>query len=162
VGEYRSVSDSYWLNAPSLLGRGLPMTHSALKELFREMRGLLLPSVVSGGAFFYFQNNTSASHALHGEWATSTDLLLILALVSCFFCGTALEIFTERLIAPFWHRVRERRPASTANSAGTSRSIRQWLCSPSHNEKNTRPYRWVQIKHNPPPQVPPLSTYSYI
>jgi hypothetical protein len=78
-------------------------------------------------------------------------------------CSTALGIFTKGLVAPFWHRVRERRPASTASSAGAGRSLRQWLCSSSRCEKNSRPCRSTRVSHNrAPPQIPSLFTYSYI
>jgi hypothetical protein len=91
---------------------------------------------------------------------------LALVLVTCFFCdtacSTALEIFTETLIAPFWHRARDRRPASTMSLPGVVRSLRQWLCSPSRIEKNSRPFRSVYISHNPPPYIPSLSTHRCI
>ncbi len=151
----------------SLFGRGLSARHNSLMGLVRDTRGSLLPSAVSGGAFFYLQSNASTNPVLNTEWSTRTDLFLIFALVTYLFCDTAcstiLEIFTERLIAPFWHRVRERRPASTASSAAGSRSLRQWLCSPSRNEKNSRPCRSTRVSHNrAPPHIPSLSTYSYI
>jgi len=162
VTDYRSMVNMNSLNALSLLERGLSTSYNALKGLGREMRGLIFPSVMSGGVFFYLQTNASADPALHTEWSTGTDFLLFLAIASCFFCDTALEFFTGRLITPFWHRVRERRPASTASSAGTSRSLRQWLCSPCRNEKNTRPFRSVHISHNPPPLTTSLSIYACI
>jgi hypothetical protein len=48
------------------------------------------------------------------------------------------------------------------SSPGVVRSLRQWLCSSSRIEKNSRPSRFIQISHNPPPLVLSLSTYSYI
>jgi hypothetical protein len=164
VSHYRSDSYLNWLNALPLFGRGPLSISKALMGLLRETRGLLLPSVMSGGAFlcFQFQSNASRNSALNTEWSTSTDLILILALVTFFFCdtacSTAFEIFTQRLIAPYWHRARERCRASAASSPGASRSLKQWLCSPSRNEKNTRPFRSVHISHNPPPLVPSFST----
>jgi hypothetical protein len=164
VRDYTLRSHMSPLGVFSLFGTGLSTSRDSLVGLVRETRGSLLPSAMSGGAFLYFHSNASTSPVLNTEWATRTDFLLVLALVTYFFCdtacSTALEIFTERLIAPFWHRVRERRPASTASLPGVSRSLRQWLCSPSRNEKNSRPFRSVQIAHNPPPLVPALSTYS--
>jgi hypothetical protein len=150
-----------------LLGREVSVRRNSLMRLIRDTRGALLPAAMSGGAFLYLQGNASANPVLNTEWSARTDLLLALVLVTCFFCdtacSTALEIFAERLIAPFWDRVRERRPASTASSAGVSRSLRQWLCSPSRNEKNSRPCRSTRVSQNrAPPQIPSLSTYSYI
>jgi hypothetical protein len=151
----------------SLFGRGLSAMHSSSMGPVRDTRGSFLPSAMSGGAFLYLQSSASASPVLNAEWSTRTNFFLIVALVTYLFCDTAcstvLDIFTERLIAPFWHRVRERRPASTASSAAGSRSLRQWLCSPSRNEKNCRPCRSTRVSHNrAPPQIPSLSTYSYI
>jgi hypothetical protein len=167
VRDYTLRSYMSPLRILSLFGRGLSARRNSLTRLARDTRGELFPLAMSGGAFFYFQGNASANPVVNTQWSTSTDLLLVLVLVTCFFCdtacSTALGIFTERLIAPFWHRVRERRPASTASSTGGSRSLRQWLCSPSRNEKDSRPCRSTRVSHNrAPPQIPSLSTYSYI
>jgi len=167
VRDYTSRSCMSPLSILPLFGRGLSARRQSLVRLVRDARGALLPSAMSGGAFFYFQSNASANSIVNTQWSTSTDLFLALVLVTCFFCdtacSTALEVFTETLIAPFWHRVRERRPASTASSTGGSRSLRQWLCSPSRNEKNSRPCRSVRVSQNrAPPQIPSLSTYSCI
>jgi hypothetical protein len=167
VRDYTSRSYMSPMSILSLFGRGLSARRKLLIGLVRDTRGSLLPSAMSGGAFFYFQGNASANPVVNTQWSTSTDLLLVLVLVTYLFCdtacSTALGIFTEGLIAPFWHRVRERRPASTASSTGGSRSLRQWLCSPSRNEKNSRPCRSTRVSHNrAPPQIPSLSTYSYI
>lgn len=97
--------------------------------------------------------------ALSSEWPGQTTLLLVLALATCLFCDTAcntLEAVTERLIAPLGHGARGRRPASAVCPFGLIRSLRQWLCSPSHNEKNCRLSRFIQISHNPPPPDPSL------
>jgi hypothetical protein len=165
VSDYRSICQLYSLNAPSLFGRGSHTSRKAMKWMVREVRGSLFPSVMSGGTFFYFcfqfRSNASTNSAVSAEWSTGTDLILILALLACFFCdtacSTALEAFREQMIAPCWHRARGRRAASIASSPGGSRSLRQWLCSPSRNEKNTRPFRSVHISHNPPPRIPSLS-----
>jgi hypothetical protein len=166
VRDYTSRSYMSPLSIVSLFGRGLSMRRDSLIELVRDTRGLLLPSAMSGGAFFYLQSSASTNPVGNAEWASRTDLLLILALVTYFFCdtacSTALGIFTERLIGPFWHRARDRRPASTVSSPGSVWSLRQWLCSSSRIEKNSRPSRFIQISHNPPPLVLSLSTYSYI
>jgi len=167
VRDYTLRSYMSPLSILSLFGRGLSARRKLLIGLVRDTRGSALPSAMSGEAFCYFQSNGSTNSALNTEWSTNTDLLLILVLVTYLFCdtacSTALGIFTEGLIAPFWHRVRERRPASTASSAGGSRSLRQWLCSPSRNEKNSRPCRSTRVSHNrAPPQIPSLSTYSCI
>ena len=164
--DYTSRSCMSPLSILPLFGRGMSARRNSLMRLVRDMRGALLPSAMSGGAFFYFQSNASANSVINTQWSTNTDLLLALVLVTCFFCdtacSTALEIFTETLIAPFWHRARDRRPASAMSSPGVVRSLRQWLCSSSRIEKNSRPSRFIQISHNPPPLVLSLSTYSYI
>lgn len=92
--------------------------------------------------------------ALTLEWSLHPSLILALALATCLFCDTAcstLEAVTERLIAPLDRTTRRRRQASTACLGGLIRSLRQWLCSPSHNEKNCRLSRFIQVSHNPPP-----------
>jgi hypothetical protein len=166
VRDYTSRSYMSPLSILSLFGRGLSARRNLLIGLVRDTRGSVLPSAMSGGAFFYFQSNASTNSALNSEWSTNTDLLLILVLVTYLFCdtacSTALGIFAEVLIAPFWHRARDRRPASTMSSPGVVRSLRQWLCSSSRIEKNSRPSRFIQISHNPPPHIPSLSTHCCI
>jgi hypothetical protein len=167
VRDYTSRSCMSPLTIFSLFGRGLSARCNSLIGLVRDTRGSVLPSAVSGGAFCYFQSNASTNSALSSELSTNTDLLLILVLVTYLFCdtacSTALGIFAEVLIAPFWHRARDRRPASTMSSLGVVRSLRQWLCSPSRNEKNFRPCRSTRVSQNrAPPQIPSLSTYSCI
>ena len=151
----------------SLFRSGLSARHNSPMGLVPDTRGALLPSAMSGGAIFYLQSNASTNPVGNVELSRSADLLLVLVLLTYFFCNTAcstaLGIFTERLIVPFWRRARERRPASRASSAGGSRSLRQWLCSPSRNEKNRRPCRNTRVSHNrAPPQISSHSTYSYI
>jgi hypothetical protein len=148
----------------SRLRRGLSARCDSLMGLVRDTSGVLLPSAISGGAFFCFQSNASRNPVGNTEWSTSTDLLLVLVLVTYSFCdtacSTALGVFTARLIAPFWNRVRERHPASSARSAGGSRSLRQWLCSPSRNEKCARPCHSMQVSHNrAPPLTPSFFTH---
>jgi hypothetical protein len=146
----------------SLFRRRASARLDLLMGFIREKGGALLPPAISGVAFYYFQRSALTEPASDIQVSARTDCLLVLVLATYFVCdtafGTALGLFAERLIAPFWHRVRERRPASGANSPGRIRSIRQWLCSPSRNEKNRRPYRSIHISHNPPPYIPTLST----
>jgi len=165
--DYTSRSYIPPLSILSLFGRGLSARRNSATELVREMGGWLLPLAMSGGACFYFQCEASTNSALNTEWSNRTDLLLILVLIAYLFCNTAcstaLEIFAERLIAPLWHRARDCRLASVASSAGGSRSLMRWLCSPCHNEKDSRPCRSMQVSQNrAPPHIPSLSTYSYI
>jgi hypothetical protein len=128
----------------------------------RGKGGALLPPAISGVAFYYLQNSASTDPASNIPMSAPTDCLLVLVLATYFLCdtacSTALGLFAEQLIAPLWNRVRERRPAPTTSSSGLCRSLRQWLCSPSHNEKNCRLSRFIQISHNPPPHIPSLST----
>ena len=113
--DYTSRSYMSPLSILSLLGRGLSTRRNSLMELVRDTRRSLLPSVMGGGAFLCLQSSASTNSVVNTQWSTSTDLLLALVLVTCFFCdtacSTALEIFTETLIAPSWHRVHEHRPA---------------------------------------------------
>ena len=155
------------LNSLSLFARGLSARRNSLTGLIREMQGMILPSTLSGGAFFYFQNNASIDRVGNTQLSASADLLWVLVVLATYFfcdtaCNSALELFTGRLIAPFWHRVRRRRPASTGSSTGIGRSLRQWLCSPSRNEKDSHPWRSTRISHNrAPPQVLSAFPYSY-
>ena len=165
--DHTSKSGAPSLGALSLFGRELSARGNSLTRLARDTGGALFPSAISGGALLYLQSNASTNPVVNTPWSASTDLLLALFLVTCFFCdtayGSALGIFTERLIAPFWHRARERRPASSASSASGGRSLRRWLCSPSRNEKNSRPCRSMRVSQNrAPPYIPSVSTYSYI
>jgi hypothetical protein len=166
VTDYRSEHGMFPVSILSLIRRGLSAELDPLVGLLREMRGTLFPPAMTGGTLFCLQSTASTNLAGDAELAGSGQLLFLLVLVTSFFCdtacSTALGFFTNRLIAPFWHRVRERRPALPARSIGRVRSIRQLLCSPCRNEKNLRPFRSVQISHNPPPHIPSLSTYSYI
>jgi len=150
----------------SLFGRRALAGLDLLMGLIREKGGALLPPAISGVAFCCLQSSASTEPASDIQVSARTDCLLVLVLATYFVCdtafGTALGLFTERLIVPLWHRVRERRPASSTNSIGRIRSLRQWLSSPCRIEKNCRPYRSIQISHNPPPHIPTLSTQCYI
>jgi hypothetical protein len=150
----------------SLFGRRASVGLDLLIGFIREKGGALLPPAISGVAFCCLQSSASTEPASDIQVSARTDCLLVLVLATYFVCdtalGTALGLFTERLVAPLWHRVRERRPASSTNLPGRIRSIRQWLCSPSRNEKNRRPYRSIHISHNPPPHIPSLSTHCCI
>ena len=151
------------MNILSLIRRGLSAELDLLIGLLREMRGALLPPVISGGTFLYLQSAASTSVVGDAEVAGSGELLFLLVLVTSFFCDTTSRILTDGLIAPFWHRVLDLHPALGTGSARRCRSIRQWLCSPSRIEKNFRPFRSTRVSQNrAPPQIPPLSTYSYI
>lgn len=156
------------LGVLSLLRRGLSARYSSLIGPVRDASGALLPSDISGGALFCFQlqSHASTSLAASTELSPGVDLLLALVLVTCFLrnttWGAALGIFTGRLIAPLWHGLRERFPTPGVSSAGRSRSLRQWLCCPSRNEKNTRPCRSARVSQNrAPPYLPSLSTCSH-
>ena len=161
IGSYRHP-----LGIVSLVGRRASARLGLLVAFIREKGGALLPPAISGVAFYYFQSSASTEPASNIQLSARTDCLLVLVLATYFVCdtalGTALGLFTERLVAPLWHRVRERRPASSTNLPGRIRSLRQWLCSPSRIEKNLRPFRSVCISHNPPPHIPSLSTHCCI
>jgi hypothetical protein len=150
----------------SLFGRRASARLGLLMGFIREKGGALLPPAISGVAFYCFQSSASIDPASNIQLSARTDCLLVLVLATYFVCdtacSTALGLFTEFLVAPFWHRVRERRPASSTNSTGRIRSLRQWLCSSSRIEKNSRPSRFIQISHNPPPHIPTLSTHCCI
>lgn len=109
------------------------------------MRGSLLPSALTSVASLYFRSNTSTNSVLNTEWSANTEVLLVVVLVACLSRDTACRavpgIFTEGLVIPFWNTVNGGHPYSTARSAGESRSLRQWLCSPSRREKDSRPCR---------------------
>ncbi len=130
------------------------------RRWLRQTRRSLLRSARSGAGLPVLRRLRSLKPVLSPEWSGSASVLLILVLATCLFCDTAcstLEIVTGRLIAPFWHSARGRRRASGACPSGLIRSLRQWLCSPSHNEKNCRLSRFIQISHNPPPLAPALA-----
>jgi hypothetical protein len=89
---------------------------------------------------------------------SQTDLILLLVLlIYCFYpsaCHTAAETFAEKLIAPFWHRVRRRRPALVAVLCDGNLSISQWFCATAQNERCRRPCRSMQVSHNRAPPLP--------
>lgn len=154
------------LGIVSPFGRRASASLGFLGAFIREKGEALLPPAVSGVAFYYFQSAAPTVPPGNIQVSARMDCLLVLVLATYFVCdtacSTALGLFAEWLTAPFWHRVRERRPASTTNSPGRIRSLRQWLCSPSRIEKNLRPFRSVCISHNPPPHIPSRSTYCCI
>lgn len=124
-----------------------------------------LPATDTGGGPVSCTPSTAAMDLLYAELAAGADVLHLVALVACLFCEAAsntLEIVTGRLIAPFRHSVRGRHPASTACPSTLVRSLRQWLCSPSRNEKNCRLSRFIQVSHNPPPLTTSLHTYGCV
>jgi hypothetical protein len=93
---------------------------------------------------------------------SQTDLILLLILLAyCFYpsaCHSAVETFAEKLIAPFWHGVRRRRPALAAVPYDGELSLGQWLCATAQNQRCCRPCRSIQVSQNrAPPQVPSLS-----
>jgi hypothetical protein len=98
--------------------------------------------------------------AISAEFSSRFDLLLLFFLATYFLCDSTVEILAEQLIAPFWHRVGERRPALPPRSIGRRRSIKQWLCGPSRIEKNFRLFRSDQLSRKPPPLVLSLPTSS--
>jgi len=162
---------SYWPppRILSLIRRGLSAEFDLLMGLVREMRGTLLPPALSGGTLLYLRSTASTDLAGDAEPAVSGELLLLLVLVTSFFCeaacSTTFRILTGGLIPPFWHRHRARghHPASSTSSASRTRGLKQWLSSPCRNERNSRPCRSTRVSQNrAPPQIPPLSTYIYI
>ena len=145
-----------------LFRRPAPARLDVLTGFIWEKGGALLPPAISAIAFYYLQSCGSMDRASNIQLSLRTDCLLVLVLATYFACdtacSTALGLFAERLIAPWWQRVRERRPASSTNSPSMIRSLRQWLSNPCRIEKNCRPNRSIQISHNPPPHIPSLST----
>ena len=161
--ERRPGSSDRLVGTLSLVGRRASAGFGSLVQCLREGGGLLLPPVISGAAFCYFQSSSSSDPANDVQVSSRADLFLVVVLATYFLCDTAcrtaLGLFAKRLIAPLWRRTRERHPASSTNSARRIRSLRQCLCSSSRIEKNSRPCRSVYISHNPPP-IPSLSTQS--
>ena len=151
------------LGTLSLFGRQASARFGLLMGLVGGKGGALLAPAMSEVAFCYFQTSASTDSASDIQMSVRSDLLLTLFLATWFLCdtacSTAIGLLAERLIAPLCRRVRERRPASSTNSPGRIRSLRQWLCSPCRNDRNCRPFRSVQISHNPPPGIPSLSTH---
>ena len=162
----RSRSFRQPLGVFSLFGRPASARLDLLMGFVQEKGGALLPPGISAVAFYYFQSSAWIDPASNIQMSVRTDCLFFLVLATYFACdtacSTALGLFAERLIAPWWHRVRERRPASSTNSPCRIRSLRQWLSNPCRIEKNCRPYRSIQISHNPPPHIPSLSTHCCI
>lgn len=161
MSDYRSISHMRSLNAPSHLGRGSLANRNALMRLVREMRGILLPSVMSGGVFIYLQGNASTNPTFHIEWAADTDIFLVLALAAYLLCdtacSTALGLLNEGLAAPLWHRVRRHRHGFSSTSTDRGPGVTCRLCSSSHNQKGCRPSRSMQISHNrAPPEIQSL------
>ena len=116
---------------------------------------------MSERSLFYLQPYAAAS-ALLGSLSQTDLILLLILLTYCFYpsaCHSAVETFAEKLIAPFWHRVRRRRPALAASSYDGELSFGQWLCATAQNQRCRRPCRSIQVSQNrAPPQVPSLSS----
>jgi hypothetical protein len=150
----------------SLFGRRASARLHLLMGFIREKGRALLPPAISGVAFYYLQCSASTEPVSNIQVSVRTDCLLVLVLATYSLCdaacSTALGLFADTLIVPLWHKVRERRPASSTNSTARIRSLRQWLSSPSPIERNCRPYRSIQISHKPPPCIPSLSTHCCI
>jgi hypothetical protein len=166
VKRNKSTSHGHALGVLSLFGRRPSLIFVLLMGFIREKGVALLLPAANGAAFYYFQRSASIEAASDIQVSVRTNCLLVLVLATYFACdtacSTALGLFAKRLIAPFWQRDRERRPASSTNSPSRIRSLRQWLSSPCRIEKNSRPYRSIHISHNPPPHIPSLSTNCYI
>lgn len=115
---------------------------------------------MSGQGLVYLQPYAAAS-ALLASLAQSDPILLLVLLTYCFYpsaCHSAVETFAEKLIAPFWHRVRRRRPALAVSSYDGNLSFSQWFCATAQNQRCCRPCRSMQISQNrAPPQVPSFS-----
>jgi len=123
----------------------------------RRWKGIILPHQ---STFLYCQNYATTTAALPTEFPPALDLFLLFVLATYLFCDSAVEILAEQLIAPFWHGVQRRRLALPPRSIGRRRSLKQWLCSSSRNEKNFRLFRSIQLSRKPPPLVLSLSTGS--
>ncbi len=130
-------------------------------SVLRKIRAL--PLVARSGLFFRWLQGFWSEAVTRIQATASADSLVVLAMATCFLCdtacSTALEVLTERFIAPVWQRLRDSRRARSANLPGRVRSLRQLLSSSSRCEKNSRPFRSVHISHNPPPPVPSLSPH---
>jgi hypothetical protein len=103
----------------------------------------------------------AAASALLASLAQSDLILLLVLLTYCFYpsaCHSAVETFAEKLIAPFWHRVRRRRPALAASLCDEDLSFSHWFCATAQNQRCCRPCRSIQVSQNrAPPQVLSLS-----
>ncbi len=144
------------MTALTILEKRLSCGSRSLKPLVREMGGWLLPAAMGSGAFFYLHGRVPCDPAFDPERMATTDILLALVLVTCLFRTTAcstLETVTRTLTGPFRRRSADRRRASAVSLPRLLPSLRQWLRTPSHNEKDCRPSIFIQISHNPPPAI---------
>lgn len=138
----------------SLLEERLPGGGKSLVPLVRQMGGRRLTGATGTGAFLRLHGRAPLDHASDSEWCGASDIILLLVLATCLIRNTAcstLEKVTRRLVGPFRSRRPGRRAAAAATPTRHGRSLRQWLCAASRNEKDCRPSIFVHLSHNPPP-----------
>lgn len=133
----------------------------------RYMSRLFVTSDMGLGALFFlqFQGYAPSGPASTTDLCPSVNLLIAVLLAAHLLRDTtwttSLRGFTGRLVAPFWHGLRERFRILVASSAGRSPSLQQWLRRPSPDESNTRPGRSALVSQNrAPPHPPAISTCS--
>jgi hypothetical protein len=146
----------------SPVGRRASAKASLPVTFVREKGEGTTPAAISGVAFHYLRTAVSSDQSADVQMSTHANFLLVLVLATYFLCDTSCSIafglLAGGLTAPLWHRVCERCTGGNTNSPGGIRSVRQWVCSPSCNDRHCRPFRSVQISHNPPPDIPSLSS----
>lgn len=108
-------------------------------------------SVINRTASLCFQTSTATGAMLGFEYSSSVSLILALVL-AIFLCDTAVETYAERLIVPFWHRVRARRPALALNSACLDPTSTHRLCTLPQNKRHSyaTPNRRISRSRAPP------------
>lgn len=127
--------------------------------------GVVFPAVIGSG-FLSFQACTPRGTERSRHLFFPSDLFLVLLLTTCHVCDAAssaiLGLLTRRLTTPLRHGGRRSYPPSVAKWSGRIRSLRQWLSTPCRIERNCRPYRSIQVSHNPPPHFTSSCTHCFI
>jgi hypothetical protein len=101
-----------------------------------------------------FQTCTATGAVLAFEYSSSASLILALVLAT-YLCDTAVEAYAERLIVPFWHRVRGCQPALVLNPACLDPTSTHRLCTLPQNKRHSYATPNVRISRSrAPPRVP--------
>jgi hypothetical protein len=97
---------------------------------------------------------TATGAVLAFEYYSSVSLVLALVLAA-FLCDTTVEACAQRLIVPFWHRVRGCRLAPVLNSPCLNPTSTHRLCTLPQNKRDSYATPNVRISRSrAPPRVP--------
>jgi hypothetical protein len=127
--------------------RATEIRHCELAMESRPAPQLVIDRTVS----LCFQTCTATGAVLAFQYSSGLSLILALVLAT-YLCDSAIEACADRLIAPFWQRVRGCQPAQALNSACLDPTSTHRLCTLPQNKRHSyaTPNRRISRSRAPP------------